>query len=127
MLWRILYIASVGLFAVFAPSILSVRGRKFFVLLALIGGLLAAVVAAPGAFLDFGLISQHPGQAAGGMLAALLGFGLPFWGTGAITLALEAFNASSRIRQLGAIITAALLIPVALPLAFALTVMLTTQ
>jgi hypothetical protein len=127
MLWRILYIASVGLFAVFAPSIVTSKSRRFFAVFALISGLLAAVLAAPSAFFNFGLFGPQPVEAIGGMLGALLGFGLPVWGTAVTAMALRALDTSPRVQHLGAVVAAALLIPIALPLAFALTVMLTAN
>lgn len=125
--WRILYIASVGLFAVFAPSIAASKNRRFFAVFALISGLLAAMLAAPSAFFDFGLLGRQPGAAIGGMLGALLGFGLPVWGTAVTAMVLLALDTSTRVQHLGAVVAAALLIPIALPLAFALTVMLTAN
>ena len=125
MFLRILYITGAGLFAVFAPSVLAVKGQKFFLLFSLVAGLLAAAVAAPSAFFNLARLFEQPGETIGGMLGALLGFGLPIWGTYAATRILVAFGASKRMQHLGAVITAALLIPIALPVAFMLTVYLT--
>ena len=123
MLTRILYIAGVGLFAVFAPSLLAARGQRFFLIFSLAGGLLATLVAAPSAFFNLGLVLDQPRQAVGGLLAALLGFGLPVCGSYAATQILAALGSSTRMQNLGSVVSAALLIPVALPLAFALTVL----
>ena len=120
MLIRILYIAGVGLFAVFAPTVLAAKGQRFFLIFALAAGLLATLVAAPSAFLSLGLVLDQPRQALGGLLAALLGFGLPVYGSYGATQILAALDSSARAQNLVSVVVAALLIPVALPLAFAL-------